>query len=295
MKVALNQLLPKAGHPEINFRAMEQSIKQSVEAGAELCIFPEDFLYGVLRQPSDLRKAGESFEQWVGRFCALAKHNNIDLIPGTLPRRDKRLFNTAVYIDKNGAELSRYSKHNLWLSERDEYSPSLEPALVFQSILGKTALIICWDMMDHRLFESAVRQGAEWIICVSFWSINQAEDLARKRGTAGNKRYSGFSDSALLDVLIPTRALEYNVGLLFCNFGGAHEYPGRLGIPQKAISAGRSQIVMPYKQQNAVLRKRSQATLVFDLDLQVAAQTLKDTEIWYGRREDIVKRFPYNQ
>lgn len=286
---SVNQLLPLANRVKVNFEVMKKTIAQNSVDGSELSIFPEDFLYGVLRERSGLINAGKQFDGWVERFCKLAKQYDIAIIPGTFPFiRDGRIYNSTVYINKAGKVLASYSKNNLWLSERDEYTPALQLPAVFDSVLGKTAIIICWDIFDHLLFESAVKQGAEWIIIVAFWSSNQCDDLGVKRGLV--KTCYGSIDPKMLDSLIQSRVAEYNVGIVFCNFAGKHEYIGGSGL-QSAISANRSQVVAPYLQVKCRLSNRKEATLTCRLD--GITQSIEDFEIHYGRRFDIVGSYPW--
>lgn len=292
MNIALNQLSPLQGDPEANFAQMERTIKQNVASGTRLCVFPEDFLFGILRDKAVIEAAARQSDVWLLRFQRLAADYKVDLVPGSQPTlQDGKFYNTATYINASGAIATRYSKQNLWLSERDEYAPSLQMPRVFDGVLGKTALIICWDMMSRELFESIVSQGAEWVICVAFWSNNQSKDLAAKRGRADRRLYRGYSDSLYLGSLIPIRALEYNLGVIFCNFGGTFDYVGNTGA-DTAISAGKTQLSTPYHQQFRTHHSRRSDSLLFDLNLARSRQEQRDVEIWYGRREDVVRRYP---
>lgn len=290
--IAINQLNPLASQSAVNFKVMQETIAQNAADGSILSIFPEDFLHGVLRSRADLVKAGRQFDEWVIKFCDLARQYQIDIIPGTFPYyKNGNLYNSTVYINGLGHVITTYSKNNLWLSEREEYQPSLKPPDVFEGVLGKTAIIICWDLLDHTLFEAVVRQGVEWIIVLSFWSINQSKDLAMNRGVVRN-HYTSFSDSKLIDTLVSARVAEYNIGVVFCNFAGTHEYISDTG-PQVAISANRSQIVAPYFAFRANLRNRKEATLVYEVNS--VEQAIKDFEINYGRRSDIISSYPRQQ
>ena len=290
IKIALCQLNPVAGSPDRNLSTMEKALKKCVRRGVKLCIFPEDFLHGILRGENAIEDAGRKFPQWVSTFMDLAKKYNVDLIPGSFPRYEKdKLYNASVYISHTGKVLNQYSKTNLWLSERVEYQPSLEPPKVFRSPLGKTLLIICWDMYDHGLFESAVNQGVEWIINIAFWSVNQSHDFVLNRGKPKHK-YIGYSDSQIIDSMIQARVSEYNVGMIFCNFAKTHVYAGRRG-PDKAVSAGHSQILSPLHKVKKKINSRDEKILICDVpDIK---PYIKDHEIFYGRREDIRANYPY--
>jgi predicted amidohydrolase len=293
MKISVNQLLPIANGPETNYKTLVETLEKNAQADAKLSIFPENYLYGVLRSREYLIHAGKQFDKWVEKFQKLAQKYHVDLVPGTFPRyQDGNVYNSTVYISSSGEILTRYSKCNLWLSERDEYESSLEVPMVFDGVLGKTAVIICWDILDHKLIRSAVKHGAEWIICLAFWSVNQSEDLMRKRGTT-HKEFRKYSDSRFLSDLIPTRSVEYGIGMIFCNFGGIHDYIGKVGTPQRAYSAGRSQVTTPRMQQYITIRRRYPETLMASIDLVLSKEELIDAEIGYGRAEDIKSDYPY--
>lgn len=289
-KIALCQLLPEAYNPERNLFLMKKTISTCSKKGAVLCIFPEDFLYGILRDRSGLVKAGKKYSYWLNHFRSFSTKYNIDIIPGTFPLyNDGKLFNSTVYIDKKGNVLTQYSKTNLWLSERAEYTPSITPPKCFESALGKTVIIICWDIFDHKLFESAIRQGAEWIIVLSLWSMNQSEDHKIERGVPSGK--CKYRDSKMIDAIIQTRVAEYNIGIIFCNFAKTLFYTEKTGITQRAISANRTQVISPLNQVYKRLTNKKE-TILF-ADIPPIDQSIYDFEIYYGRREDIVSGYPY--
>ena len=292
MKIAVNQLLPIANDPVINFKTIEETVEQNEIGGALLSVFPEDFLYGVLRTRSDLMAAGKRFNEWVSKFQELAAKYEIDIVPGSFPQcKSGRIYNSAVYIDSSGRVDTTYSKHNLWLAEREEYSSGGHMPQVFNGVLGKTVIIICWDILDHHLLRSAVREGAEWIICLSFWSTNQSEDMILKRGGV-NKSYWSYSDSLFSSDLIPTRSVEYNVGIVFVNFAKTHRYLGTKGACHYSRSAGRTQITTPRRQHFYTLNHHRPKTLLADIDVSESRKEMTDAEIVYGRREDILNNYP---
>src|SRR3989344_144110 len=155
-KIALCQVNPSFNEPEINFHKMEAIIDKYSKKNVKLFILPEDYLYGVLRDRNQITIAGKKFDFWVKRISSLAKKYQVDLIPGSFPLLEKnKLLNTTIYIDKNGQVLNQYSKTNLWLSERAEFTPNTQQSKSFNSVLGKTVQIICWDLMNPKIFEEA--------------------------------------------------------------------------------------------------------------------------------------------
>lgn len=289
-RIALCQLTPLVNQPEKNLVKMKSAVRKCSKSGVKLCIFPEDFLYGILRGKDNIKEAGEKFQFWTNAFCELAKKYRIDLIPGSLPLSEKgNLYNTTVYINSKGKVVNKYRKTNLWLSERFDYRSSPYRPKSFQSFLGKTMIIICWDLMNHQLFESAVKQNVDWIIVISLWSTNQSNDLAKERGRPKNK-YPGNMDSSLIDSMIRARVYEYNLGIIFCNFAKTLKYEGENSSFEFAFSAGRTQVVVPLIGVVKKLNNKQENILISDLpDIK---EYIKDYEILYGRRNDIKKTYP---
>lgn len=293
MKIAVNQLNPVSNKPEINFDTIHKTIIKNKKDGAVLSIFPEDFLYGIVRDKSDQIEAGKQHEAWIKKFQELAIKHHIDIIPGSFPRYENgNSYNSTVYIDANGYIKTRYSKSNLWLSERIDYTPDLNMPEVFDSVLGKTAIIICWDILDHRLMRGAVKNGAEWIICIAFWTNSQDKDLSETRGNVIRGEWK-HPDSLLLSNMIKTRSFEYGVGFIFANFAGIHYHSNDEGIIRRADSAGRTQVVTPGHQQQYVFNHRRSETLISDIDTKKFKNELNNAEILYGRNGDISNEYPY--
>lgn len=284
-KIALCQLTPVANNPERNFSTMEETIKNCSKERVRLCIFPEDFLYGIVSNKANIETAGRKSLFWINNFRRLAKKYKLDLIPGSFPLYEKGLiYNTTIYINRQGKIINQYHKTNLWLSERSDYTPSNHPPQCFESILGKTLLIICWDIMDHKLFATAVKQNAKWVMIISCWSSNQSSDLAKERGKPLKRNLSNV-DSKIIDSLINSRVNEYNIGIIFCNFAKSFRYQDKYNHSDVAISTGHTQIASPLFHMSKKINGRKEQILIYDvLDIK---QLIEDTEILYGRREDI--------
>lgn len=293
-RIALCQLNPKAGKPEENFATIEQTIKSHADQKVKLFIFPEDFLNGILRNREDILSAGKKFAYWTNRFCGLAKKHNVDLIPGSFSRlNNNKLYNTTTYINSKGKVLNIYSKTNLWLSERNEYSPNDRPPKSFKSTLGKTVQIICWDLMDHRLFKEALKQDVKWIINTSLWSVNQTKDLERKRGKTKNTYNLSLRKSERLDSIIESRCHEYNMGMIFCNISGVHKCTASDGSEEIKKSAGSTQVISPLDGVRRITKNRREQVLICDIP--EIKEYISDHEILWGRREDIKTNYPYSQ
>ena len=292
-KIALCQLNPKSSKPEDNFKTIENTLKQYSNKNISLFVFPEDFLNGILRERKDILEAGKKFDYWTQRFSNLAKRYKVDIIPGSFPLfKNGKLYNTTIYVNNKGEILNQYSKTNLWHSEREDFSINPNPPTVFNSVLGKTMQIICWDLMDHNLFEEAIKQNVDWIINVSLWSANQSRSIAMKRGLPKNKYYNiSIRKSERLNSIIETRSAEYNIGMIFCNIGGVHKYLAKDKLKDEARSAGSSQVIAPLDGVRRMVKNRREQVLI--VDVPEIKDYISDSEIFWGRREDILHNYPY--
>ncbi|OAV87681.1 hypothetical protein PTTG_29325 [Puccinia triticina 1-1 BBBD Race 1] len=108
-----------AEHEIKNLAKAKEFIARAVHDRADLIIFPEYFITGVIEDHLHL---ASKESKWIKEFQSLAIEHQIDIIPGTIveeaeqeeavDRRD--LFNSAYYVDKSGQILGKYRKKNLW-------------------------------------------------------------------------------------------------------------------------------------------------------------------------------------
>src|SRR6266700_3989549 len=129
--------------PEANLRKAEQFIQQAANQGAQLVVFPEDFVTGPINGAADFV---DFTGHYLSLFQQLARRYQIDLVPGSIIEGDPQgWYNTTYYIDRSGDCKGRYRKANLWHPERSYLSPGNEFP-VFHTSYGNVGLLICWDL-----------------------------------------------------------------------------------------------------------------------------------------------------
>src|ERR1017187_9271619 len=95
--IAVVQFRTTQWQPEDNLRRADRFVTRAKRAGADIVVFPEDFLTGPCRLRPDLADAKAVYRK---HFQALAKQLDIDIVPGTIIERvGLRLYNVAYYID----------------------------------------------------------------------------------------------------------------------------------------------------------------------------------------------------
>jgi predicted amidohydrolase len=120
-KVAVIQLYSKPLDVTSNFSRADASIRSAAAQGAILAVLPEYHLTGWEPDLPGFINACLLWEEYLTRYCQMAKELKICIVPGTLiePRRDEltgeiALFNVAYFIDDKGEILGSYIKKNLW-------------------------------------------------------------------------------------------------------------------------------------------------------------------------------------
>ncbi|PLW20247.1 hypothetical protein PCANC_07421 [Puccinia coronata f. sp. avenae] len=256
-------------HETKNLEKAREFIAQAAKQRANLIIFPEYFITGIIE--NHLHLASKE-SKWVQEFQRLAIEHQIDIIPGTIveevqvEENQSDLFNSAYYIDKSGQILGKYNKKNLWHAEK--YLTSCrKPHQVFNALGGlKIGMLICWDLAWPEAFRELMKQEADLIIVPSYWTLDVPESKMVTHDP------SGTHEANLIDGLVVSRALESEACVIFVNCGGKKE-DGFLG---------RSSVSMPLKGHILKCAEADEQLQIVDLDLSV----LHDAREVYKIREE---------
>jgi predicted amidohydrolase len=267
IKIAVVQFKIKRLSPKINLKKAESFIKKASRKGAQIIIFPEDFITDPLVKNIEFADKENKYKK---HFQALAKRYHIDIIPGSVIEKDKRhLYNTSYYIESTGKIKTKYRKINLWHPERSYISPGKEIS-IFNTKFGKFGLIICWDLMFPKIFNEMIKNNVKIIFCPSYWCYGDA-------GKIGNS-HDKNSEIKLVDSVCSARAFENEVAIVYCNAAGKLElekYPDTL--------IGHSQITIPFKGAIRKLNHNKEEMFIEEIDTEI----LKDAEKVYKIKKDL--------
>lgn len=268
IKIAVVQFEIAQFAPEQNLARAEHFIQEAAAQQAQIIAFPEDFVLGPLLGRADL---ADFTGQYIRAFQALALKYDLDIVPGSVIEGDETgLYNTTCYIDHSGEVLGRYRKVNLWLSERSYIDPGRR-AVVCQTRFGKVGLAICWDLAFPELFRALIAQGAELVICPSYWCFEDA---------GAGLRHDPNAEVTFVDALCRVRAYEQEIILVYVNAAGALQ-----GEDQQGTLIGHSQITVPFK--GALQRCDHNREMMFLQTVDTAI--LADAEAAYEIRQDLQK------
>lgn len=182
--------------PLQRFAQLEDAIS---DQPLDLVVCPELFLSGYA-VGDDLRRFAETKEgPFSNKVAILAKQQGTAIIYGYPELQNGSLFNSSICIDSNGDIVSNHQKILLPPGFESEYFSNGNQLSTFNLGLFKCAMLVCYDVEFPEAVRSAAEAGAH-IIIVPTALGDQWRVVAHK--------------------LIPTRAFENGVWVLYANHAG---------------------------------------------------------------------------
>lgn len=192
IKIALAQIFCLDGDRSGNFVRIEDAIREAKAGAADIVCFPETIILGWVNCDAHERAypiPGQDSE----RLCDLAKKYEIHLCAGLAEKDGKKLYDSAVFIDKRGRILLKHRKMNI-LTElmSPPYTPGKEVNAV-DTEFGKVGLLICADTHKDDILERMAELKPD-LLLVPYGYVEQEEnwpehgkELERVVNNAGRK------------------------------------------------------------------------------------------------------------
>ncbi len=260
MKVLLAQLEPRVGDKEANIEKMEKVIKK---VQPDLALFGELYLTGYMAR-DNLRTLAESVPGPATKeVLRIANDHSTHIIFG-IPERDTKarlLYNTAVLAAPDG-KLDKYRKiHPATFGPFDEgiYFGRGSEVKVTKTRLGKIGMMICFDTFFPELARLYALQGADILAVIS---------------AAPN------TSKVFFDKVLPARAIENTVFVLYCNL---------VGTELNMVFAGGTQAIGARGEQIATAKSFKETNVVVDLDLGDLRPTRENRPSLRDAKMDLVK------
>ena len=103
----------------------------------------------------------------INRFASFAKEHNSYIICPIHTKKNNKIYNSAVLIDRRGEVVGQYDKIHPTEGECDRgTAPGSSPPPVFKTDFGTIGILICFDINWLEEWKSLKKQGAE----IVFWS-----------------------------------------------------------------------------------------------------------------------------
>ncbi|HEX9213261.1 MAG TPA: nitrilase-related carbon-nitrogen hydrolase, partial [Bradyrhizobium sp.] len=175
-KIAAVQFEPTMFEKERNIVRLLELCEQAAAAGAKLIVTPEMGTTGYCW--FDRAEVAPFVEKVAGpttnRFAALARKHDCYIVVG-MPEVDEDgiYFNTAVLIGPDGV-VGRHRKTHPYISEPKWAAPGDLHNQVFETPIGRIALLICMDIHFVETARLMALGGADVICHISNWLAERA-------------------------------------------------------------------------------------------------------------------------
>jgi len=203
-------LLQKQDNCRRIFACMESASRKQVD----YILFPELYTTGSFLDERIVSLAEPLQGETVQTICQLAKRYNLGAIVGFPELYQSKLYNSAVFIDKNGQILGVYRKIHLFEFEKNVFS-SGDDIPVFEVPEGKIGLMISYDIEFPEVARILAIKGVQLVLVLSA---------------------NTFPKHPHRDVYLSARALENHVFVAAAN---------KVGLEENTLFCGESKVVHP--------------------------------------------------
>ena len=193
-----------------------ERMTRAIDAGAdaELIVFPELATtgYHVFADLPDLAEPVPG--PTTDTLGAAAADADAHVLYGMPVRDGDDVYNSAVWLDADGAVRARYDKRHCWGDEREVFTPGDTYAVV-DAPFARVGVQICYDLNFPAASAALAREGCDVVVNLSAWTVRMERDW---------------------HTLLPARAVEQGAYVVGCN---------RAGTESGDSFCGRSTVVEP--------------------------------------------------
>jgi predicted amidohydrolase len=172
---------------EKNLTQAEELIELAVRRGSELIGLPENFAF-IGKEEDKMAQAAtiaNSTEKFLKR---MAQKFQVTIVGGgfPVPVNSQQVYNTALLVNPNGEEVSRYEKVHLFdvnLPDGHTYQESITvkagdslPKVYDAQDLGKIGLSVCYDVRFPELYRDLSKQGVDVLFVPAAFTAYTGKD-----------------------------------------------------------------------------------------------------------------------
>ena len=161
------------GNAEENFAHIHVAIKKANQAKVKLLVFPECAVTGY--PPYSMRAAADVDGAVVSsvhqRIRALSIKYGINLIVGTITKKDGKSYNTAMMFSPDGKVVC-YGKRALWGWDRDNFTAGNESGIL-EIDSWRIGVRLCYEVRFPEYFRELYREETDLNVILFFDSSSQ--------------------------------------------------------------------------------------------------------------------------
>lgn len=291
MRVALCQYAPERGDVQGNLARSLEWIRRAGEAKADLAVLPELCITGYTLGDAFLDRAervpGPAVEAWAGA----ARECGCDVVAGLArrdPHMDSIVYNSAVYIDRDGRIVAVHDKVILPLYMRGFPGPDGAPVPIeeaeifrrgdrvraFDTRFGRVGMLVCQDAVYPELSRELALQGARLVIHI----LN---------GPAVPTRHEADFTPETTRV----HAFDLGVFIALCNRVGRETFDAGGGRMATAEFQGESHVCDPLGNFVAHGPAREEALVLADVNPDDVRKAQWEMKLWRDWRPELLESF----
>ena len=238
MRIAALQMVARAGDVAANLASIGRAVAEAKTRGAELLVAPELALTGygasdAIRALAEPREGGQ-----IAAIRRMAGESGLAIVVGFAERTDGFIYNSAILARPDG-EASFYRKCHLYGDyERELFAAGNERPKSLDLNGLRIGMLICYDVEFPECVRALALEGV---------------DLVAAPTALPESAHAAF----IAEKLVPTRAFENQVAIVYANHAGAD---------RRFAYAGRSSITMPDGSDAARAGPSSEEIMVADFE-----------------------------
>ncbi|WP_028610588.1 carbon-nitrogen family hydrolase [Paenibacillus harenae] len=172
LRLALLQMDIKAGQPEANFAKLAAMLEKAVsgERKPDVILFPEMWNTGyALTEIEEI--ADERGNRTKALLSDFSRKHQVHIVAGSIAElKDGAVYNTIYAFDRQGSEVSDYSKIHLFrLMEEEKYLKAGDKLGKLEIEGHQAGMMICYDIRFPELARKLALEGAKLLFVPAEW------------------------------------------------------------------------------------------------------------------------------
>jgi predicted amidohydrolase len=180
VKIGFLQLRPQFGRVKDNVKSAKSLLSGLEDATV---VLPELFNTGYLfRNMDEVKELSESASRGytVGEMKKIAKKQRLNLVFGMAERKDRKYYNSSVFISAAG-KVQTYQKVHLFDREKLFFQPGTRTFKAYPIEGAKIGMMVCFDWIYPEVTRILALQGAQIICHPSNLVLPYCQDAMRTR------------------------------------------------------------------------------------------------------------------
>lgn len=138
-------------------------------------VLPEMWLGGPKKQ-DERGNWAQFYKQVFGELCEWGRKNKIGCFLSQIEREGKKFYNTAFFVERDGAVKGSYRKIHLFSlgGETKIFSPG-KTVRPFSGQMGKIGVVICYDIRFPELVRKLAIGGSQILIVCAQWPTSRMD------------------------------------------------------------------------------------------------------------------------